>query len=403
MQSARSSRSASSSAILRSRSPRHTCDSRVQSRFVGVRSWGSVGQRLADPSQRHPGGAAGLDQRDAAQRAARVAALVALGAVRDDQPLALPEAEGGGRDAAARGQFADGQVGHLTSSVLEVLPSAHACRFRSRSRLSRPPGGRREARAERLLHLHRPARPLRARAAHRCGRPPGAPTATASCCRRATGRRRSTRCWRPAGFFGEEWLRRLRRLRLTARPPPGSQPGARRRDLVRLARARAAAGRRRLAGAAGTGTHRAARLLPGRRRRAGRGLEPRGDRLRGPRRPRRADRDRRRQRVGHARLAGRHRRAVRRSRAGRPRRWTAAMPTRSSTRSRPRIRGHRGRSSPRCGRDRHARALRRRDRRPAGDRPARRRRRGRHRRRAARCGRATGCPAGSSTSASASS
>ena len=61
--------------------------------------------------ERDPGRAAGLDERDPAQRRAVVAALVAAGAARLDQSLRLVEAERGGGDAAARGELADRQLG----------------------------------------------------------------------------------------------------------------------------------------------------------------------------------------------------------------------------------------------------------------------------------------------------
>ena len=56
------------------------------------------------------------------------------------------------------------------------------------------------------------------------------------------------------------------------------------------------------------GLTRPAGVRPARRRRTGRGLQPRGDRVRGRDRPGHAHRDRDRQPVGHARLAGRDRR-----------------------------------------------------------------------------------------------
>jgi hypothetical protein len=61
------------------------------------RSFGGEGvERLADLFERDAGGAAGLDERDAAQGGARVAALVAAGAVGMDQSLGFVEAEGRG-------------------------------------------------------------------------------------------------------------------------------------------------------------------------------------------------------------------------------------------------------------------------------------------------------------------
>ena len=282
MQLVRSSRSASSSAILRSRSLRQTRESRSQSRLVGVRSWGRVGQRLADPPQRHAGRAAGLDQRDAPERGPRVAPLVAVGALRGDQPLRLPEAERRGCDAAARGQLADRQIRHLTSSVLEVLRSGHACRLRPGRRLPRPSRRRREARAERRLHLRRHPRPVRARARRRprrSGRARSRPLPAVQGSRPA-GLLRDARRPRllPARVAG-----RLRGLRLAARAPSRSDADPGRRDLVRLARARPPARRRAWPSRCEQEPDEAAGLLPGRRRRARRGVEPRGDPLRRPR------------------------------------------------------------------------------------------------------------------------
>ena len=53
-------------------------ESRSQSRLVGVRSVGQRVERRADPLERDAGRAAGLDQRDAPQHGAVVAALVAV-------------------------------------------------------------------------------------------------------------------------------------------------------------------------------------------------------------------------------------------------------------------------------------------------------------------------------------
>ena len=98
-----------------SSSRRQLRESRSQSRFVGVLPAGSVVERGPDPLERDAGRLPRLDERDAAQRHARVAALVAVRAPRRDQPLALVEAERRLRDAAARGELADGQFPcHLT-------------------------------------------------------------------------------------------------------------------------------------------------------------------------------------------------------------------------------------------------------------------------------------------------
>ena len=98
-------------------------------------------------------------------------------------------------------------------------------------------------------------------------------------------------------------------VRLPAGLPPGPQPGPGRRDLLRLAGARAAAGRRYGARPAGAG-HPRARRGPGRRRRARRGQQPRGDRAGRGARPRGPDRGGDRQPVVVVRRAGTHRAAV---------------------------------------------------------------------------------------------
>jgi hypothetical protein len=59
-------------------------------------SGGEGFERLSDLFERDTGGAPGLDKRDAAEGRARVAALVAAGAVGVDESLAFVEAEGGG-------------------------------------------------------------------------------------------------------------------------------------------------------------------------------------------------------------------------------------------------------------------------------------------------------------------
>ena len=74
----RRSRIASSVAIRSSSSARQLLESRSQSRFVGVRPAGSVSRAALTALERDARLLAGLDERDAAQRHARVAALVAV-------------------------------------------------------------------------------------------------------------------------------------------------------------------------------------------------------------------------------------------------------------------------------------------------------------------------------------
>ena len=85
---------------------------------VALRRCAAGGERVergADPLERDARGLAGLDQRDAPQRGAVVAALVAVRPPRGDQALALVEAERGRGDAAALRELADRQVrSHLT-------------------------------------------------------------------------------------------------------------------------------------------------------------------------------------------------------------------------------------------------------------------------------------------------
>src|SRR5579884_33969 len=70
-------------------------------------------QRDPDLLERDTGGTAGLDERHPAQGGPGVAALVAPRAVGADQAPRLVEAQGGGGDAAAGGEFADRQpFGH---------------------------------------------------------------------------------------------------------------------------------------------------------------------------------------------------------------------------------------------------------------------------------------------------
>jgi hypothetical protein len=76
---------------------------------------GEAIERCADLGERDSGGAAGLDEGDPAQDGAVVASLVAVGAGRRDQALALVEAERGGADAAPRGDLAYRKLrSHLT-------------------------------------------------------------------------------------------------------------------------------------------------------------------------------------------------------------------------------------------------------------------------------------------------
>ena len=109
------------------------------------------------------------------------------------------------------------------------------------------------------------------------------------------------------GFIPEDWLDDM----ASWDSPLGHHPDRLRVPGVEissgLARARPAARRRRRARPAGPGTADAAGLRAARRRRTRRGLQPRGDRLRRRHRPGQPDRGRRRQPLGHARLAGRHR------------------------------------------------------------------------------------------------
>jgi len=85
---------------------------------VAARGRAAGRQRLdrgTDSLERDPGGAAGLDQRDAPQDRAFITALIAARATRGDQPLRLLEAQRRRRDAAARRHFTDRQLGrHLT-------------------------------------------------------------------------------------------------------------------------------------------------------------------------------------------------------------------------------------------------------------------------------------------------
>ena len=70
---------------------------------------GQQRQRGADRGQRDARRSARLDDGDAAQDGALVAALVAVASLRVDQPLGLVEAQGRGRDAAALRDLSDRQ------------------------------------------------------------------------------------------------------------------------------------------------------------------------------------------------------------------------------------------------------------------------------------------------------
>jgi hypothetical protein len=72
-------------------------------------------ERTTDAIERDSGCLPRLHERDSPQRDRRIAALVAVGAPRFDQALALVEPQRGLRDAAAPGKFADAQLSaHLT-------------------------------------------------------------------------------------------------------------------------------------------------------------------------------------------------------------------------------------------------------------------------------------------------
>ena len=198
--------------------------------------------------------------------------------------------------------------------------------------------------------------------------------------------------------------RRLRRRSTRRSATTRTAPGAGRRDLVRLARPRPAAGRRRGARAARAGADGAARLLPDRRRRAGRGLNHEAIAFAGRVGARRADGVASTTRpprtagraASRARFAGEGW-STRDGRRPRPRR------ARARARGRPPRPAARGRRRG-AGRDRHAGALRRRRRATLlDDRSARRRRARRHRRRTGSRPPPPRIPTGSSTSASASS
>ena len=152
-----------------------------------------------------------------------------------------------------------------------------------------------------------------------CGsprRPSTTRTGTGSCSPRATGRPAYYAVLAAKGFIPRRLARRPGPCGQPARPPPGPAAGARRGDRLRLARPRAGARRRHRARPARPGPTEPPGVRPARRRRTGRGLQPRGDRVRGRDRAGRPHRDRDRQPVRHPRLARRHRHAGSPSTAG---------------------------------------------------------------------------------------
>ena len=113
------------------------------------------------------------------------------------------------------------------------------------------------------------------------------------------------------GFIEPATLGTFAPLRLALRHPSRSNPDPRGRDLERLARARPPDRGRGGARPPGIRSRSSTGVLPARRRRAGRGQQPRGHRIGRPSRPRSAHGRGRRQRLCFARLAGRHRGTVR--------------------------------------------------------------------------------------------
>ena len=105
------------------------------------------------------------------------------------------------------------------------------------------------------------------------------------------GRPPTTRCSPRKGFIPDAWLDDLAGPESRLGHHPDRTPGARGRDRLRLARARPRAGRRHRARPARPGPAPTPGVRAARRRRTGRGLQPRGDRVRrrdraGPRSPR---------------------------------------------------------------------------------------------------------------------
>ena len=97
-------------AIWASSRGRQERDRRSQSFAVGVRCWGSDSERGADFGQAQAHLLGDADERDPADRVARVAALAPRGPVGVDQALGLVEPERRRRDAGAVAQLADGQL-----------------------------------------------------------------------------------------------------------------------------------------------------------------------------------------------------------------------------------------------------------------------------------------------------
>src|SRR5881392_4466013 len=76
---------------------------------------GEAFERASDVGERHSRCSAGLDERDAAQDGAVVAALVAVGSRRLDQAMALVEPQRRGCDPASRRDLSDRELrSHLT-------------------------------------------------------------------------------------------------------------------------------------------------------------------------------------------------------------------------------------------------------------------------------------------------
>jgi hypothetical protein len=109
MQPSSPSRRAVSASICSSSLPRQDRDSRAQSDRVGVRSAGSASRAERTLLQPDPDGPGRPDEGEPAQHAAPVAALVARGPGRGDQPLALVVAQRRVREPAALDDLPDGQ------------------------------------------------------------------------------------------------------------------------------------------------------------------------------------------------------------------------------------------------------------------------------------------------------
>ena len=261
-------------------------------RAAPSRAWWACGRRAAWPAPRGSrragaGPLGGLDERHPAQRAARVAALVAGGALGGDQALALVEAQRrrAPRRCARRARRWSVRVAldfnHNLKSYGASMPTSTTARIRRpAATCSTPLTGdeKHDPSANSTLDV---LWVLYDRVLASTRRRSTTPTATGSCCPRATARRPTTRCSPPRASSRAEWLADSAALRLAARLPPRPQPGPRRRDLVRLARPRPAARASAWRSASRAGQDGAARRLPGRRRRARRGQQPRGDALAG--------------------------------------------------------------------------------------------------------------------------